>query len=197
VELHAGDFNSDSVLDPLLTYYINGKSYPAASRDELLDQISPLRKKFIKYEDYAKATIDDIATKDQLEKSQKFKAVELHSSWLENMNGKDFKLRPLPDMAQVSSMNAFLFDDINTDGDKDLLLAGNFYPYKPQLGKSDASVGLVLKYKKGAWEKNKSATPVWLGGDIRDMAMLRFKNGQKRLVVSRNNENASVFSPAN
>ena len=55
----AADFNNDAVLDPIITYYIDGKAYPLASRDELLDQIGSLRKKFIKYEDYANATIQE------------------------------------------------------------------------------------------------------------------------------------------
>src|SRR5690606_36119477 len=39
VQLFAADFNDDGTLDPILCYYIQGKSYPMASRDELLDQM--------------------------------------------------------------------------------------------------------------------------------------------------------------
>src|SRR5260370_29214844 len=49
--IYAADFGGNGVIDPIFCYYIQGKSYPMASRDELLDQIVPLRKKFIHYKD--------------------------------------------------------------------------------------------------------------------------------------------------
>ncbi len=108
VELTAGDFNNDGVLDPIVTYFIKGEKYPLASRDELLEQITSLRKKFIKYEDYASATIQDIATEEQLKKAYRFKATTLQSCWLENIEGRKFNLKYLPEMAQFSSVNGFV-----------------------------------------------------------------------------------------
>ena len=108
IELSVGDFNNDGTLDPILTYFIKGESYPLASRDEMLDQVASLRKKYIKYEDYATATIHDFATNDQLEKAYKFKAHTLESAWLENIDGKDFILKKLPLEAQMSTVNGFV-----------------------------------------------------------------------------------------
>lgn len=195
IQLNAGDFNQDGTLDPVLSYYIKGKSYPLASRDEALDQIASLRKKFIKYEDYANATITDIATPEQLEKSYKFNAYILESSWLENIEGKRLELRSLPALAQLSSVNGFLFDDLDKDGAKELLVAGNFYPFKPQLGRSDASTGVILKYQNGTLEvANGIRSKAWLTGDVRDIAILNFKNKEKRVIVSRNNDVATVLA---
>lgn len=195
VQLYAGDFNQDGVLDPLLTYYIKGQSYPVASRDELLDQVGSLRKKFIKYEDYSRAKLEDIATEEQVKKSYKFNAFMLESAWLENLDGKDFKLRSLPVMAQLSSINKFLFDDFDGNGSKELLAAGNFFPYKPQFGRSDASMGIVLHYEQGELKvKQGSLSNVWLTGDIRDAVIMSFKGGGKRVIVSRNDAKASVYS---
>ncbi len=194
VQLTAGDFNQDGVLDPILSYYIRDRSYPLASRDELLEQVNSLRKKFIKYEDYSKATIQDIATEEQLEKSYKFNAYNLQSSWLENIEGKDFKLRPLPPLAQLSSVNGFLHDDFDGNGSKELLMVGNFFPFKPQLGRNDASTGLLLTFTEGELKVDRGTlSPAWLTGDIRDVAVLRFKSGVKRVIVSRNDDTASVF----
>ena len=195
VELHAGDFNQDGTLDPVLSFYIKGKSYPMASRDEMLDQVASLRKKFIKYEDYAHASIQEIATEEQLEKAYKFAAYQLRSCWLENIDGKDFKLRVLDLMAQFSSVNGFVHDDFDNDGKKDLIAAGNFYPFKPQLGRSDASMGVLLDYENGDLRaRNGARSSLWLTGDIRDIGILKFKNGERRVVVSRNNDWVSVFS---
>ena len=195
IQLHAGDFNQDGVLDPIISYYIGGQSYPFASRDELLDQVGSLRRKFIKYDEYANATLQDIATEEQLEKSYKFYAYTLESCWLENIEGKDFRLKPLPPIAQLSSINGFVHDDFNGDGIKELLAAGNFFPFKPQLGRSDASTGLVLTYQQGDMKvNNRLLSNLWLTGDIRDMAALHFNKALKRLVVSRNDDSARIFS---
>ena len=193
VELTAGDYNNDGALDPIVTYFIKGEKHPLASRDELLDQITTLRKKFIKYEDYASATIQDIATEEQLKKAYRFKATTLQSCWLENIEGKKFNLKYLPVMTQFSSVNGFLLDDFNGNGKNDLLVVGNFFPFKSQLGRSDASTGIILNYENGDLREGTPISNVWLTGDIRDIALLRFKNGERRVVVSRNNDSASVF----
>ncbi|MEX2234938.1 MAG: VCBS repeat-containing protein [Cyclobacteriaceae bacterium] len=194
VQLFAWDFNQDGVLDPLLNYYIQGKSYPLASRDELLDQVSSLRKKFIKYEDYASATMIDIASGDQLESAHKFNAYVLESSWLENIDGKGFNLHSLPELAQLSSINGFIYDDFTGDERKEVIAAGNFYPFKPQLGRSDASKGIVLNYDNGVKAVDGVLSGLWLDGDIRHIDLLNFQSGVKRILVSRNNDKTSVYS---
>jgi hypothetical protein len=197
VQLFAWDFNHDGALDPVVNYYVQGKSYPLATRDELLDQVATLRKKFIKYEDYAGATMADIGDEDQLEKAYKFNAYTLKSSWLENVEGKDFRLHALPDLAQLSPINAFIFDDLKGDSKKELVAAGNFYPFKPQLGRSDASMGISLGYQNGVKVLSGVLSDLWLTGDIRHMELLQFNSGIKRILVSRNNGKASVYSIGN
>lgn len=197
VELFAGDFNADGVVDPVVNYYIQGKSFPLATRDELLDQISSLKKKFVRYEDYASATMEHIATADQIEKAQHLKAHILTSSWLENAEGNEFRLHALPELAQISTINAFVFDDMTGDGDKEIIAAGNFYPFKPQLGRSDASTGVMLRYDKGLKADSSVLSKLWLTGDIRHMDMLHFKSGIKRILVSRNNDRPGVYEIPN
>lgn len=192
VQLFAGDFNEDGTLDPILCYYIQGKSYPMASRDELLDQMTSLRKKFITYADYANATIKDIAPAALLEKAYRLDAYRLESVWIEN-TGEDFKIHVLPDVAQFSSINGFLFDDFDGDGTPEILAAGNFYPYKPQLGRCDASTGVILKYDGKGGLTTEVKSRAWLTGDIRGMALVRSSNGSRQVVVSRNDDRAGVF----
>jgi hypothetical protein len=195
LELVAGDFNQDGVLDPLITYYVQGESYPLATRDELLDQMSSLRKKFVKYEDYAGARIGDIVTNEQLDKSLRFSTYHLESSWIENIEGKDFTLHALPDMAQLSCINGFVIEDFTGDNVPEIIAAGNFYPFKPQLGRSDASYGLVMKYENGLKCPSAVLSNVWLGGDIRQIEVLKFTSGQ-RVVISRNNDTPGVYAIA-
>ena len=39
VTLYVNDFDDNGTIDPVMCYYIQGESYPMASRDELLEQI--------------------------------------------------------------------------------------------------------------------------------------------------------------
>lgn len=193
VELNVTDLNNDGTLDPILTYYIQGQSYPLASRDELLDQVANFRKKYIKYEDYAKVTIRDFASEEQLEKAYKFKANTLQSAWIENLEGKDLVMRELPYETQFSTINGFVQLDVDGNGEQEIIAAGNFFPFKPQLGKCDASMGTILNFRDGQLKTlGGMKASVWMDGDIRDIALLKFRNGHQ-VVVSRNNGETSVY----
>src|SRR5690606_36601992 len=107
--------------------------------------------------------------------------------------GSDFEIHALPDIAQFSSINGFLFEDLDGDGVSEILAAGNFFAYKPQLGRCYASTGVVLKYDGNGGFITQIQSNVWLTVDIRAMALVRSANGNKRVVVSRNNDKAGLF----
>jgi hypothetical protein len=194
IELYANDFDNDGIIDPILCYYIQGKSYPFHSRDELLSQLKPLENKFRSFASYANATIYDIIDPQLIGKTLQFKAYILESCWLEN-DGGELKLHKLPDLVQLSPVNDFIHYDIDGDGKQEIIAAGNFHPYKPQIGLMDASVGSVLQYSDNNMSlKYDVLSPLWLEGDIRDMSLLSFKNMQQLIVVSRNNDVPSVYA---
>jgi hypothetical protein len=122
--LYYKDFDSNGSIDPILCYYIDGVSYPAASRDDITDQLSGLKKKFLAYKDYANATIHDLFSEDQLKDAGVLKAEMLQTLYLEN-TAHGFIQHALPIEAQYSPVYAIAAADLNNDGKKDLLLAGN------------------------------------------------------------------------
>ena len=194
IELYAHDFNNDGIIDPILCYYIQGKSYPFHSRDELLSQLKPLQKKFGSFASYADATINDIIDPGLIGKTFQLKAYILESCWLENIDG-DLRLHKMPDLVQFSPINAFIHNDLDGDGKVEIITAGNFHPYKPQIGLIDASMGTVLQYSdKKISLKDGVLSSLWLNGDIRDMALLSFSNGENKVVVSRNNDTPGVYT---
>lgn len=194
IGLYAADFDNDGKVDPIMCYYIQGKSYPLHSRNELIEQISPYRKKFAEYASYADATIEDVIYPKTVDETLNLIAYILESCWLENIDG-DFKLNKMPALAQLSPINSFVIHDFSGDGKQDIIAGGNFYPYKPQLGMQNASSGAVLQFSKGSLvAMHDVISPLWLTGDIRDMALLSFNNGEKKLIVSRNNDAPGVFS---
>jgi len=193
--IYAADFDDNGTIDPITCYYINDKSYPMASRDELLDQLVPLRKKFVKYADYADVTINDIFPKEKLAKAQILHCEQLASGILYNGGNNHFSFRPLPLEAQFSKVNSFVTGDFNHDGMPDIFAAGNFYPYRIQLGRCDASFGVLLKGKgQGIYEAEDVAqSGAYADGDIRQVVEVVNKAGQHLLVIAKNDAAVQVL----
>lgn len=193
--LYYADFNADGRIDPIICYPAQGKQYPVASRDELLIQINSLRKKFTTYALYGQATIEDIVDKDALDHSKVLKVQTLHSSILENLGDGKFRLTSLPLLAQISKVNGVVTEDFNHDGFIDILLAGNFYPYRTQYGRSDAGMGLLLagdgkgKFVQVPWDQSGFFAP----GDVRNMQLVNGKASKRFIAVARNNDGMSMF----
>ena len=182
-----GDFFGNRTITPVLCYYNQGKSYPYYSKDEMADQFPSMQKKFLHYADYADARLSDIFTRDQLEKSHTVEIKIFNSVYLRNDGNKKFTISPLPRYAQVSAINGMVSGDIDKDGNKDIILAGNFYPLRVSLGPIDAGMGLVLR---GNGKGNFTALPyaetgLNMQGDIRDM--INIKAGSRTLFVAAKN----------
>ena len=144
VEMYAADFDKNGSVDPLFTYYIQNKSYPFVTRDELLEQLAPLRKKFTSYDGFADATLDDIITKEEKSRALHLRATEMNSLVLLGSRGGKFKKVVLPDEAQLAPVYAIAVADFNGDQKNDLLLCGNDLHTKIRIGNADANYGQVL-----------------------------------------------------
>jgi hypothetical protein len=165
------------------------------SRDELLDQIVSLRKKFVKYKDYADATIADVFPKDKIDASKKYYCYQLASCILINKGNNHFDVQLLPVEAQVSKVFGIVADDFDDDGRKDILLTGNFFPYRTQLGMCDASLGVLLKGKgDGSFSVLSNAqTNLYADGDIRKMITLQNATKEQLIILAKNNDAVQVI----
>ena len=100
-------------------------------------------------------------------------------------------MKALPMEAQFSMMSGILYRDYDGDGNKDILLTGNFYPFRVQEGRCDASFGSLLRGdgKGGFLPAERSQTGLHVAGDVRDM--LELKGGI--VVVSKNSGAVQVL----
>lgn len=84
LNIYFKDFDENGSIDPIFCYYIDGVSYPAASRDDLADQLPVIKKNFLEYHKYANATITDLFKAEQLKDAKILKAEILETIYLEN-----------------------------------------------------------------------------------------------------------------
>ncbi|QRR02510.1 VCBS repeat-containing protein [Dyadobacter sandarakinus] len=175
------DFDKNGTIDPVCTYFIGDKSYPMFSRDEMLDQMAALKRKYTSYALYADAAIEDVFGREAVEKAKKVYCKELSSIVLENKGNFRFEKHSLPAEVQMSRVSGIVAADTDGDSRPELLLSGNFLPYRVQLGPCDASVGTVLRQVK-PFEFEPVAPGVsgfWAAGDVRSSILL---NGLRILV---------------
>jgi hypothetical protein len=178
LQMYYGDFSGNGTFDALLTYYIQGKSYPYAPLDELLRELPSQHKKFGRYADYADAQIEDVLNPQQLAVAGTSQIRILQSSYLHNDGHHHWTIHPLPNDAQISMVGGIVPEEIG--GQSCLILAGNLYPFHAQLGPLDASIGTVLET-----DRNGHFTPLpydrtglYIPGDTRSLIGLQGKSHQ-------------------
>ncbi|HKR03019.1 MAG TPA: VCBS repeat-containing protein [Bacteroidia bacterium] len=192
--VYAKDFDNSGTLDAIMCYYIQGTSYPIHSRDMMTDQVRGLKKKFLRYRDYADATIYDVFPKAVVDSALILRAHTFASSYIENLGNGKFKITPLPLETQFSTVNSILVNDFDGDGNADLLLAGNDYSPEVETGRYDASIGIFLKSDGKGHFKNIPATLSGFFVDTyaRDMKMISTQHGSL-ILVGNNNDRMKVI----
>ncbi len=144
-ELYYADFDGNGSVDPILTFYIQGVSYPYVLLDELRDQLPAIAAQFSSYESYAEATLDDLFTSEEIEEAGKLEARFLETSFFIGREGGGFEKKSLPVQAQFAPVFTITTLDYDGDGNKDILLCGNINEARIRFGKYDANYGVLLR----------------------------------------------------
>lgn len=190
LELYTADFDGNGRKDPILSCYLQGKAYPFYSRDEMLDQLFPLRKTYNSYERYSEATTTEVLQNFPEVTPEIQKVTALETIYFKNEGGR-FVKQSLPVQAQASPVYAMISLDIDQDGDLDLIAAGNNVKTRVRLGNISANHGQVfLNNGKGNFSyvpQYKSGLKV--SGEVRSSGIV---NG--KLLFGRNSETVKAYS---
>ena len=200
MQLFAKDLDGNGSIDPVFFYYIKSEDgnkhlYPAISRAMFSEQVPAIKKQFLYAKDYSKASVNEIFPASKKEGLLQLSCDETRSCWFENLGNGKFKKHVLPVEAQFAPVNSIICDDIDGDGYKDLIMAGNEYQEEVMTGRYDASYGLFLKgNKEGAFQIVPSTRSGFIvDGDVKDMELISLSNHEKVLLVAVNNDSLRVF----
>ena len=187
----AKDFDDNGSLDALPYYYFNDNNlHPKHTLDEIFSQLPLIRRKFNRYKGFSSATLEDIFSKEELQKSIIKKATTFKSSIFINDGKGKFSVTPLPNLAQLSEIYGIESSDINNDGFLDLILIGNNYGVDVEMGRSDAGKGLVLfnNQESGFYSLPTIKSSLGLKGDLR-----RCYSIGETLIITQNNGPTTTF----
>ena len=192
--MYVSDFDKNGSIEQIICTYNGEKSYPMVLRHDLIQQIPSLKKKYLKYESYKDQTIADIFTPEQLSEAIKLEAFDLSSSVAINDGKGKFTLKHLPIDAQLSPMYGLMIDDVDHDGNQDVMMGGNLYKVKPEVGRYDASYGVFLRGDgKGNFISVKPKdSGFFVDGEVRDIKKIKIGNSEF-LLVARNNDTPLMF----
>lgn len=187
ITLYSNDFDDNGSVEPVVSYFYKGNEMAFASKDEIVSQIPSINKKYLSYKAFAQAKFSDIFSQKKLDNASKKQVYKLESTVFINQKNGTFTSQVLPNFAQISSVNALLTEDLNGDGFLEIVLAGNNYELNTQLGRQDASKGLILlNNKNGSFSVNAEPS-FFIDGQVRDIQKIIIKN-ELHLVISKNND---------
>jgi hypothetical protein len=192
--IFAGDVDHNGSLDVVLGFTQNGDVWPVRDKRSLSYKIPTLEKQYPDYESFARASVYDILDNY----SGKFYHKEVYqmaSCVLENVGGTSFKFHPLPPRAQFSSVQDIVVLDYNSDGNQDLLVAGNLFDTEPNTTRLDAGKGLLLHGDGHLGFKSFSAGSTGLRANpvVRKLGLIRSVEDKKLLVLANNNDSLQFF----
>lgn len=202
VHIYAKDFDNNGVYDALPSVYLptsgtdsTMREYPAQLRDDEIKQMIQYRRKYPSYKKYALATMDSILTPAERKDAIILAANNFKSSYIRNDGNGHFTMAPLPLQAQFSSLFGMVAEDVDGDGNLDVVINGNDYGTEVSVGRYDALNGLVLKGdgKGGFTPLTILQSGIFIPGNGKALVKLSNKSGQTMLAASQNRGPLKMF----
>ncbi len=196
LEIFVYDFDSNNSLDIAMGYHQEGKLYPVNNFRKTLRQNSEVKDKIKTNNDFSVATLNDIYGEENLNNALHYKIQTLATSYIENIGAGKFEITPLDNRTQISNINSILIRDIDRDGYKDLVLAGNLYASEPEITRNDAGIGLWLR---GDGNGHFNSIPfiesgLYIPGDLRHLELVKTQEGLL-LMCAKNNDYLQIIKP--
>jgi hypothetical protein len=143
--VYADNFTGNQTTDIVLTQRVDDTEFPVAGMAPLGREIYTTAVKFPTYGSFARASMAQLFGATQLEHALHYEVDTFASTYLHNEGGGVFRASTLPNLAQISPIRGMISHDVDSDGNLDLIVAGNLYDVEPNTPRADAGNGLWLR----------------------------------------------------
>jgi hypothetical protein len=186
--VYGNDFDNNETNDIVLAKTSEFGTLPVRGRECSSEQMPFISEKFPTYDAFAKATLTDILGETGLENAIHREVREFQSGVFRN-DGGNFEFIPFPNLAQIAPVMDMLAIDLNKDGLKDLILAGNLFNAEVETVRHDANNGLVLINKGNAQFEPMTMleSGLYLPGNVKSLAKVKTQKGT--LILAGVNDN--------
>jgi len=145
ISVFAKDYDDNGMIDAIMSCFIGSEEHVLHSKSTLEQQVIRFKKRYVKHEEFAKATFAEIIPPEIRDGAYVLKANTFnHMAFLSSSEG--YKAVVLPNETQIAPLQAII-----ASGGK-LLLSGNDYGTEVTVGQYDASHGFVLSFDNSSGE---------------------------------------------
>lgn len=188
------DIDQNGSLEQIISQDLEGKDVPLRGRQLMTQHIPTMTRTFTTFDAYAKASTADLLSGRDTAAMTTMQVDEFASGVLINTSGR-FTFAPFDDLAQIAPITEMLIDDIDRDGDPDVIMTGNTRTSDADVIGYDAGMGLIMRNEGGG--KLKPLTAKESGfvvyGEGRDLGIVRTPT-TRMLIVARNSSAARLFA---
>lgn len=197
----AKDLDNNGSMDAMVFCYMMAedstmKPFPIATRGDMMAQLASIKKIYPTYKAYGAATMNDMWSAADKQGAIMLQANDMQTSYIENEGNGHFKIKPLPLQTQAAPVFGMIAEDIDGDGNLDLLMAGNDYGMDPYTGRMDAFNGLYLK---GDGKGNFNALTLagsgfYVPGDAKALAKIHNAKGEDLYIATQNQDSIMAYA---
>ena len=191
-QVYCDDYDHNGSYDVFLAKYQDKDIVPVRGKQCASEQLPSINKKFPTFRSFADAKINDLL----IENSNSGIKLEtkLFSSVLFIRNQNVFELQKLPVAAQFAPIESILVEDLNQDGLKEILVAGNQMNSEIETTRADAGIGILLAQTE---DKKWYTIPAHKSGislpfDVKDVKKINVQ-GRIHLLVASNADTLRIF----
>jgi hypothetical protein len=194
VRMYVNDFDNNGRAEQVITYNLNGKEIPFASKIQLEKSLPVLKKKFLYAEDFAKADLNLLFGADKLKTAQQLTATQFANTLLRNNGNGLFEATALPANAQLSNYKAAIPFKLANQSAPRFLLLGNFGYNNIEIGRQDADFGTIFYLNQQGKLIITNMHSLSVEGEVRKVAPVKI--GKKICwILAKNNSSLQVLMP--
>lgn len=200
LRVYAKDFDNNGTFDPILSCYYKSKTgelveYPVHALNKLGSQSQVFKEQFKNFNEYGQTTMEQLLAPYDTTGLIILKANYPMTSYMENLGNGKFDLKPLSRITQIAPVNGIQSDDVNNDGNLDLILVGNDFGNEIISGRYDALNGVVLlgDGQDGFQPLTTLESGFIVPGDAKALARLSGKNNDM-YIATQNRDSLKIYT---